>query len=67
MCADRGVTGRILKPFYRELLVGLLGETVASHLIVHVTSLFLECEKAAQSAPIDTAGGFAPARGGRAN
>lgn len=48
MCADRGVTGRI-KPFYRELLITLLGDAVASRLIAHVTYLFLERELAARS------------------
>lgn len=47
MCADRGVTGRIVKPFYRERLVMLLGDQVASHFIAHITSLFLEYEVAA--------------------
>lgn len=49
MCADRGVTGRILKPFYRERLVALLGKREAAHLIAHVTRLFLECEGAVQT------------------
>jgi hypothetical protein len=49
MCADRGVTGRILKPFYRERLVTLLGDRVASRLIAHVTSLFLESEAAVRT------------------
>jgi hypothetical protein len=48
MCADRGVTGRILKPFYRELLTTVLGDRVASRLIAHVTCLFLEYEVAAR-------------------
>jgi hypothetical protein len=48
MCADRGVTGRVLKPFYRERLVTLLGDRVASRLIAHVTCLFLEYEVAAR-------------------
>ncbi|CAH1696161.1 conserved hypothetical protein [Hyphomicrobiales bacterium] len=52
ICADRGVTGRIVKPYYRELLVGALGETVARHLITYVTCLFVESEAAAwQIAP----------------
>jgi hypothetical protein len=42
MCADRGVTGRILKPYYREVLVALLGEGVARRFITHVTCLFME-------------------------
>lgn len=49
MCADRGVTGRILKPFYRERLVAILGKREASRLIAHVTCLFLECEGAVQT------------------
>lgn len=52
ICANRGVTGRIVKPYYRELLVGALGETVARRLIAHVTCLFIESEAAAcQTAP----------------
>lgn len=50
MCANRGVTGRILKPFYRERLVTLLGKREASRLIAHVTCLFLECVVAVQTA-----------------
>jgi hypothetical protein len=45
MCADRGVTGRIVKPFYRELLAAVLGQQMASHLVAHVTALFQECER----------------------
>ncbi|MBN9007535.1 MAG: hypothetical protein J0H40_19230 [Rhizobiales bacterium] len=44
ICADRGVTGRIVKPYYRELLVRALGESVARRLITHVTCLFVESE-----------------------
>jgi hypothetical protein len=50
MCADRGVTGRILKPFYRQCLVVLLGDEAASRLIAHITSLFLEQQAAARTA-----------------
>jgi hypothetical protein len=58
MCADRGVTGRILKPFYRELLVALLGDVAASRFVAHVTSLFLEREVAIRSTmAINPAGG----------
>jgi hypothetical protein len=64
MCADRGVTGRILKPFYRELLVTLLGDALASHLIAHITSLFLEREMVMRSAPaFNPAGGSGSAGG----
>ena len=52
ICADRGVTGRIVKPYYRQLLVGALGETIARRLITHVTYLFIESEAVAcQIAP----------------
>jgi hypothetical protein len=53
MCADRGVTGRILKPYYRDLLTNVLGPRVAARLIANVTCLFLEYEVAAR--PIATA------------
>lgn len=48
ICADRGVTGRIVKPYYRQLLVVALGEEVASRLVDHATCLFLESEVAAR-------------------
>ncbi|RTL92998.1 MAG: hypothetical protein EKK31_33010 [Hyphomicrobiales bacterium] len=52
ICADRGVTSRIVKPYYRKLLVRALGETVARRLISHVTCLFVESEAVAcQIAP----------------
>lgn len=46
MCADRGVTGRILKPYYQELLGVMLGEAVAARFIAHAGCLHLECEAA---------------------
>lgn len=46
MCADRGVTGRILKPYYQELLRIVLGEPVAARFIAHVGCLYLDCEAA---------------------
>jgi hypothetical protein len=49
MCADRGITGRIVKPFYRDLLKHLLGNDMSSRFITHITSLFLESEIAARS------------------
>lgn len=65
MCADRGVTGRILKPFYRALLMTFLGDRVASRLIAHVTCLFLEYEVAAQPiAAVDLTGTSAPTDSG---
>jgi len=50
MCADRGVTGRILKPYYQELLGIVLGERIAARLIAHVGCLYLDCEAAARAA-----------------
>lgn len=44
MCADRGITGRVMKPYFR----GLLARTLSPHLVAlltdHVTLLFLEFE-----------------------
>ena len=50
MCADRGITGRILKPYYKNLLTSALGEQAAHRLIVHVTCLFAEHEEVALQA-----------------
>ena len=44
MCADRGVTGRILKPYFRDLLARVLSPHLAALLTDHVTFLFLEFE-----------------------
>ncbi len=56
MCADRGVTGRIFKPYYQELLTVILGKEVARRLVANITSLFIEMERetlqAATGAPI---------------
>jgi len=52
MCADRGVTGRILKPFFRALLVAVLSPRPAARLTAHVTCLFLEFEVARQRAAV---------------
>lgn len=50
MCADRGVTGRILKPFYRDRLTAILGDRMASRMVAHINCLFLEYEIRAQTA-----------------
>src|SRR5665647_27828 len=44
MCADRGVAGRILKPYFRDLLARVLSPHLAALLTDHVTLLFLEFE-----------------------
>ncbi len=42
--AERGITGRILKPYFRELLNRLLLPRVASQLFAHFAGLLLEVE-----------------------
>ncbi|THD56985.1 MAG: hypothetical protein E8A46_02475 [Bradyrhizobium sp.] len=44
MCADRGVTGRILKPYFRGLLARILSPHLAALLIDRISLLFLELE-----------------------
>lgn len=44
MCAERGVTGKILKPYFHAALQRLLGPDEAEQLIRHVEALFLEIE-----------------------
>ena len=44
MCADRGVSGRILKPYFRSFLNRILSPHLAVLLTDHVTLLFLEFE-----------------------
>jgi uncharacterized protein (DUF2249 family) len=46
MCADRGITGRILKPYFRDLLATVLSPRLAARLTANVTCLFLEFEVA---------------------
>lgn len=50
MCADRGVTGRILKPYFRGLLARILSPHLAALLTDHVSFLFLEFEFGSRSA-----------------
>lgn len=40
-CAERGVTGRILKPFFAQLLTAYLPAEAARALAAHVEALFL--------------------------
>src|ERR1019366_7237668 len=44
MCADRGVTGRIMKPYFRDFLGKILSPCLAALLTDHVSFLFLEFE-----------------------
>ncbi len=50
ICADRGVTGRILKPYFRGLLASILSPHLAALLTDHVSFLFLEFELGSRSA-----------------
>ena len=66
MCADRGIAGRILKPYYRDLLTNVLGPRIAALLVAHVTCLFIEYEVATRPvATVDPTNVFAsPSDGG---
>jgi hypothetical protein len=44
MCAERGVTGGILKPYFHALLAKVLPQHVAAYLRAHVLRLFREME-----------------------
>lgn len=44
LCADRGATGRIMKPYFRDFLAASLTPTQARRLSAHLTTLFLELE-----------------------
>jgi hypothetical protein len=50
MCAERGITGRILKPYYRSLLTNILGKHAALRPTTQVTCLFIEHETASLQA-----------------
>jgi len=47
MCAERGVTGKILKPYFHAALRQLLGSGESERLIRHVEALFLDLERKA--------------------
>jgi hypothetical protein len=49
MCADRGVTGRIMKPYFRDLLARILSPHLAALLTDQVSLLFLEFEFGSRS------------------
>lgn len=56
MCAERGITGKIVKPYFHAALHRFLEPRDAERLIRHVENLFLELEwKAQQPAPPLTA------------
>jgi hypothetical protein len=51
MCADRGVTGKLLKPYFRTLLYKLLEPHEAKQIIHHTEVLFLELQLKAEHPP----------------
>lgn len=51
MCAERGVTGRILKPYFRALLEAILPPRRAARLIAHVDRLYRELERGRAAPP----------------
>lgn len=50
MCADRGITGRIMKPYFHAVLRRVLEPGHAERLIRHINALFLELEWKARQA-----------------
>ncbi len=50
MCVERGVTGRILKPFFLSFLRGLLEQEFAERTIRRVTALYLGADCTAHEA-----------------
>lgn len=48
ICADRGITGRIMKPCFHGFLRGVLEPDHAARLIRHIDALFLALEWKAQ-------------------
>jgi hypothetical protein len=44
ICADRGVAGQIMKPYFRRFLASELGPELTRLVMAHVTTLFLEDE-----------------------
>lgn len=48
MCAERGITGKILKPYFHAVLQRLLGPTGAEGLIRHIDALFADIERKAE-------------------
>ena len=42
ICADRGVTGRIVKPYFRKLLYATLPAPLAGLVLRHVAALYME-------------------------
>lgn len=65
MCAERGITGKILKPYFHGVLYRLLERNHAERLIRHVEGLFLDLEwKAQHPSPPAPAAHAAPKESG---
>jgi hypothetical protein len=61
MCADRGITGRVLKPFFRELLGRHLKAEQMEGVLAHVEALFVQSqERPASSLLSEAARAVAP-------
>ena len=52
LVGERGVTGRIMKPYFHAAMHGLLEPHDADRLIRHVNALYLELEWKAQHPPV---------------
>jgi hypothetical protein len=51
MCAERGITGKILKPYFHGALERLVEPQRAERLIRHISALFVEIERKAKNPP----------------
>ena len=67
MVGERGITGKILKPYFQAALRRILEPSSAERLIRHITALYLELEWKVQHptpAPLKSEPREDPARGG---
>lgn len=55
ICAERGVTGRILKPYFRDVLQAILHVEQAEGFAIHVNRLFSELGVWRLQAKLDSA------------
>ncbi len=51
LCADRGVTARIMRPYFRRLLTAILGDDAAIRLVHRIDAAFAESECAVRPWP----------------
>jgi hypothetical protein len=64
MCAERGITGRILKPYFHAVLHRLLDQSSAARLIGQAETLLAQLERTAECPPTDASS--VPPKGARA-